>query len=332
MTEEGESMTGSPAQSDASPALHWSWNLLLATSALLVVTALVLDPSTQEADLERSQFKILRGLLGFFAVAVIGVWTLRHQLNADFATAMNRWTRAPDVIAPGSLIPTFASAAAARVFSLGAIAWGLTVAIGLMLGAEFLHDLTYENGLLETLTVFSYLVAGSFALASFRNCSWAGRAPGLRRWVVLLAALGCFLIAAEETDWGQVYFNYQTPESFEHANIQSDLSLHNLAPPGVVPGTRWANWLLRGLGLFLGGVVPVLIFASSWFRKWMWSWEIPVPPPVCLGMLFLSTFIPESAETYARDNVGSELREVTIAVAVALWMLTTWQRDVAEKS
>ena len=323
-------MTGSPAQSDASRALHWSWNLLLATSALLVVTLLVLDPSTQEADLERSQIKILRGLLGFFAVAVIGVWTLRHKLNADFAAAMNRWTSAPDVIAPGSLIPTFAPAAAAWVFSLGAIAWVLTVAIGLTLGAEFLHDLTYENGPLETLTVLSYLAAGSFALASFRSCSLAGRAPGLRRWAVLLAAFGCFLIAAEETDWGQVYFHYETPEAFQHANIQSDLSLHNLMPPDIVPGTRWANWLLRGLAFFLGGMVPAFIYASGWFRRWVWSWEIPVPPVVCLSLVFLSSCIPEVAETYSRGNVDSELREVTIAVAVALWMFTAWQRDVAE--
>lgn len=325
-------MSAESGQHGDSSALHWGWNLLLANAAGLILCALVIDPAAQETQLQSSQMTILRGLLVAAAVAHIGVWVLRRPLSADFTSAYARWSRVPAELSLQSFIPEVGGPALTRTTWGILIAWGLLVVVGLLRAAPVLHDLTFENGPLETLTVLSYLFAAGFAVASFRLCSSPGREASVRRWIVLLAAFGCFLIAAEETDWGQVYFNYATPEAFEHANIQSDLSLHNLAPPGVVPGTRWANWLLRGMALFLGGVVPLLIGASHWFRKWMWSWEVPVPPLASLAALFLSTFIPEASEIYERNNVGSELREVTIAVAVALWMFTAWRSDKASRA
>ncbi len=311
---------------EVSSQVHWSWNLLLAVAATLVGVAWVLDPASGDSDLTRGQITILRGGLVFFAGVAVCVWSLRRSLSEDLHGAVARWRLAPADLSLQSLVPA-PPPRVGRIAWIVAGAWAVGVAVGLSLGAAWLHDLTFENGPLETLTVVSYLTGFGFAIAGIRSGSGASRQPGLRRWVLLLAALGCFLIAGEETDWGQVYLDYATPESFSHANIQNDLSLHNLAPPGVIPGTRWANWTLRAAAFGLGGVLPVLLLGVPWFRRWMWAWEIPVPPFVCMALLFLSAFVPEAAEMYTRNNVGSEIREVTIAVAVALWMATTWHAD-----
>ena len=308
---------------EVSSQVHWSWNLLLAVAVAIVAAAFLLDPTIGDSDLTRAQLTILRGGLVFLAFAVVVVWSLRRSLSEDLRAAGSRWRSAPSDLSLRSLVPQ-PPPRVSEIAWVVAGAWALSVAVGLSLAAAWLHDLTFENGPLETLTVVAYLVGFGFAIAGIRTDSGAVRKPGLRRWVLLLAALGCFLIAGEETDWGQVYLDYATPEAFSQANIQNDLSLHNLAPPGVVPGTRWANWTLRAGAFALGGVVPLLLLVSPWFRRWMWAWEIPIPPFVCQALLFLSAFVPEAAEMYERNNVGSEIREVTIAVAVGLWMATAW--------
>lgn len=309
-------------QTETPAAVHWSWNLLLVLAAGMVVTSFVLDPESAETELVRGQLTILRGALLVFAAGTVGVWSLRRTLSTDLLGAFARFRGAPADLRGHDLIHDPASRPVTNGLWAGAVVWLVSVFVGITMGAEWLHDLTYENGPLETLTVIAYIGAALIALLGFRQSSGEGRRPGLRRWVLLIAAAGAFLIAAEETDWGQVYLRYETPEAFEAANIQQDLSLHNLAPPGVVPGTRWANWTLRGLGFALGGIVPLLLFTWPFFRRWMWAWQVPIPPLVCQCLLFLSAFIPEAAETYSRNNVGSEIREVTIAVAVVIWMWT----------
>ncbi len=312
--------SGAGAKSAA--PVHWSWHLLLLLAAGMVVTSLMLDPAAAETDLVRGQLTILRGALFVFAAGAVGVWFMRGMLSEDLLGAFARWRSAPSDLQARDLIHEPASPRITGLLWAGALAWFAAVFGGLASASEWLHRLTFENGPLETLTVIAYVVAAVFALLGFRQSTGEGRKPGLRRWVLLVAAAGAFLIAAEETDWGQVYLQYETPESFEAANIQQDLSLHNLAPPGIVPGTRWANWVLRGLGFGLGGIVPLLVYTVPLFRRWMWAWQIPIPPFVCQCLLFVSAFIPEAADLYHRNNVGSEIREVTIAVAVVLWMWT----------
>lgn len=322
---QGEAEDSGDGRAATAVRVHWSWNLLLAAAAAMVVTSLVLDPTSGETDVVRGQLTILRGALLVFAAGTVGVWMLRRVLSEDLEGAFARWRAAPADLHGRDLMDEPGSPLVTKLCWAGAIGWLLAVFVGLAMSADWLHDLTFENGPLETLTVIAYIAAAGLAIAGFRQSSGEGRVPGLRRWILLIAAAGAFLIAAEETDWGQVYLRYETPESFEAANIQQDLSLHNLASPEFVPGTRWANWTLRGLGFGLGGIVPVLIFTVPWFRRWMWSWQVPIPPFVSACLLFVSAFIPEAAEAYLRNNVGSEIREVTIAVGVVLWMWTAYR-------
>lgn len=317
------------AQSDSSRGtsapLPWIWHAVLAAGPALGVLAALLDPSLAESALAHAQLEIVRGALGAAAAALLGVWLLRRTITADVRGTLARWRAARRDPRPSALVPGVGPSGFAIVLWIALAAWGLSVAGGLAVGARWLELVTYENGPLETATVVAYGAAAILALSAFRRERRADGAGGrsLRPALLLALAASCFLIAGEETDWGQTYLGYETPAAFQDANIQHDFSLHNLAPPGAVPATRWANWLLRLLALMGGGVLPLLLWRAPWLRRLSFALDAPLPPWWSQVVLLLAVFIPDLPGVYERNNVGSELREFSISVAVLVWLLAT---------
>ena len=64
---------------------------------------------------------------------------------------------------------------------------------------------------------------------------------GMQKYFLALAALFFVFVAMEEMNWGQTYFNFETPQILSKTNIQQEVSLHNLHLPIK---RRWANDLL----------------------------------------------------------------------------------------
>ncbi len=305
---------------DASPHPVWHLALLLAGAALAV--AAWIDPDSMATGKQAAQLRIARVGLGLLAAGFVALWVLRRMLQQDLAVLASRHRAATGPIAPAHLVAAFAPAARQQGLAwAAAFAWFAAVAIGLATGAGWVERWTSENGVFETITVLAYLAGAGVAFRAVWPALRSGFRPGtLRRWFLLTAAAGCFLIAAEETDWGQTYFRYATPETFEQANIQSDLSLHNLALPESFGVTRWANWVLTLMALGLGGVLPLLLHASAAFRRIVYALDVPLPPAWSMMVLFAAALIPEIEGRFVRNNVGSELREVSIAVAIAVWL------------
>ena len=50
----------------------------------------------------------------------------------------------------------------------------------------------------------------------------------IEKWVLSLLAAGLFLVGMEEMSWGQMIFNWETPELVNEINVQGESSLHNL--------------------------------------------------------------------------------------------------------
>lgn len=313
---------------ELSPGAHWSWHLALGGAGALVAMALLLDPAAGASSLENAQRQIAQVGLGALAVALVGLWLLRRRLSADASIAAGRWRDAP-ALAPASMVPSLRPRGFAGAMWLLLAVWSVAVVVGLWTTAQWVVDATWENGLLETATVLGYGLAAVLAVLCARRGVRADAPGGARRWWFVLLAAGCLLIAGEETDWGQTYLQYDTPDAFREANIQSDFSLHNLAPPSVVPGTRWANWLLRTLGWVGGGLLPVLLFASATVRRAIFALEFPVPPAWCMAVLFLAAWIPEFEGLYIRNNIGSELREFSISVAIFVWLASQWRASAS---
>jgi len=297
------------------PAVWWA---VLALVPGLLGLALWLDPGRGASDLSRAQLEIARLGLPVLAAGVFLVWCLRRTITADLRAVATRWRTAPERIAAGELVAPGPPRPAAVALWLALAAWAVAVALGLARGAAWLEWATRENGLLETATVLAYLAGVVLALRAWRGS--LRRRRSLRALALLGLAGACFLIAAEETDWGQTYLRYETPDAFRDANIQQDFSLHNLAPPSAVPGTRWANWLLTILAALGGGALPVLLVSAAPFRRAAWALDVPLPPWWTQAVFLLAAFVPEVPGVWDRENVGSELREFSIAMGALAWL------------
>lgn len=219
--------------------------------------------------------------------------------------------------------------------SLRLFLW-LALALWMMwVGMSLIHDdttataLTVENGFLQQVTVLCYVVAGivfvRLAIRYFRDPFQAL----YRRWLFVLALASVF-IAGEEINWGQVYFHFGTPSPLERANLQQEISLHNLRLPGPFSEIYWSHVVLWGMALWGGVMFPLLLTFSRTFRKWVAVLRFPIPPRLTIACCFAAAVIPLDnllLGHFSRDNIPSELREVTIAFAVAIWAWSLWQRQ-----
>jgi hypothetical protein len=187
-----------------------------------------------------------------------------------------------------------------------------------------------ENGLLQNITVICY---GAAAIVFFRMVLRAlhpCELSGLQRWWFLVLTLGCLVVAGEEINWGQSLIQYETPDFLASTNLQHEVNLHNIELPGL-PGRHWSNVVLWGIS-FLGGVViPTCLLASKKIRQLIWNAEIPVPPWVSQGYFLAAALIPLDGAMLgrlSRENISSELREVTIAMAMLIWAWGSWRKQV----
>ena len=317
----------SPATSGRARPSHPAWHAVLLVAGVLAATALGIDPESALDARETGQLRIARVGLWLLVAVAVGVWGLRRMLQEDIETAIDRFRSAPIRIERSQLVSSFEPGGLRKFAWVGAAVWFVAISIGLANGSSWVEYSTIENGIFETITVIAYLAGAYLAARALWPSLRAGfRAGDLRRWF-LLAVAGCFLIAAEETDWGQTYLQYASPEAFEHANIQGDLSLHNLALPESFGVTRWANWVLRLMAAALGGVVPLLLFTCAPFRRLVYALDIPLPPWWSQAVLLSAALIPEIEGRFRRDNVDSELREVAVSVAVLVWVACAVRRD-----
>jgi hypothetical protein len=85
-----------------------------------------------------------------------------------------------------------------------------------------------EGSVAEWLTFVVFLVAAPIALTTAVQ-SWR-RQERDRGLVWGLFGLACALVAMEEVSWGQILFDWGTPEFFDVHNSQNETNLHNLAP------------------------------------------------------------------------------------------------------
>lgn len=301
-------------------------HLTLGGAIVLAAAALWIDPASGSSELGRAQLLIARFGMAAGALALLGIWLLRRPLARDLRTIVDRWHSSPASLAMTRLVPETGSPRTTWTLWGLLLAWALLVAWALATRAPWIQPLTDENGVTETATVLSYLLAAGLAVDASRRCFGARAVGGGRRWILLGLAAFCLLVAGEETDWGQTYLRYDTPKSIEIANIQGDFSLHNLAPPESVPGTRWANWALRFIGWTLGGLLPLLLATSSGFRRFIHAVDIPIPPIWSMAVLFLAACLPEFEGVYRRNNIGSELREFSIGIAIAVWLWAAWRQ------
>ena len=312
---------------DTHANVHWSWHALVAVAVLLICTAALLSYPQSAIRLDHAQQRLLATICVMTGITCLVPWSLRRILSRDWRTALARHAHcaappACEIIPP---LPPRQQTALWLVLAL----WMSWVMESLILNDRLAARLTLENGLLQDVTVLCY---GASAVFFFRLVLRAlpPHEPGLRRWWFLILALGCLVVAGEEINWGQSLIPYKTPDFLVRTNIQQEVNLHNIELPGL-PGRHWSNVVLWGISLMGGVVIPISLLASMQIRRLTWIAEIPVPPWVSQGYFLAAALIPRDGDMLgrlSRDNIPSELREVTIAMAMLIWAWGFWREQV----
>ncbi len=317
-----------PHTNDTHANLHWSWHVLVAAAVLLIGTAALLS-NLQATHIQLSHDR--QHLLATFCV-ITGItclvpWSLRRVLSRDWRTSLAR--HAHRTASPArEITPPFPPRLQTALW-LALALWMAWVMKSLILDDRLAARLTLENGLLQNITVLCYGAAAIFFFALLLRVLRPHEPPGLQRWWFLILGLGCSVVAGEEINWGQSLIQYETPDFLASTNIQQEVNLHNIELPGL-PGRHWSNVVLWGIS-FLGGVViPISLLASTQIRRLTWIAEIPVLPWVSQGYFLAAALIPRDGDMLgrlSRDNIPSELREVTIALAMLIWAWVFWRQQ-----
>ena len=308
---------------------HWVWHLLLVIAAMFVIFSQSINQefvkqwliSVIHSDgIKEKYFDFFKWVLLGMAAGCIGLWFFRKSISDDLRSTVVRWKKIPARVDASAVIPAVNASWLKKFLWLLLPIWALGITISLIPGYEaWAARLTLEKGVFQTLTVVLYLFAGIIALKLSFPLFRRYAQNGLLRWWLLVLALGCLFVAGEETKWGDVYINYNIGESIRELNAQDDISLHNIALPFV--GYTWANTLLQILAVCGGVILPLLLWASNSFRRWMIAIEAPLPPWISQAYFFVAALIPQDKVLQMQPaNIPSELREITVAIGIAIWL------------
>jgi hypothetical protein len=309
---------------------HWSWHVPGAAAVLLLGMAAALYVEPVNSHLDQAQQHLLVTLCIIAGVACVVPWLLRRVLYRDWRTALTRHAHRPappvDAMTP-VVFPRWLQTGLWFILAL----WMMWVVWTLTIDDRLAASLTLENGLLQDITVLCY-IAGALLLFRLALRALSPKAvPGLGRWWLLALALGCVGVAGEEINWGQSVLPYETPEFLARTNIQQEVSFHNVELPGL-PGRHWSNDVLWGISLVGGAVLPLSLLLSAPIRRLARVTEIPFPPWVSQSYFLAAALIPRDGDMLgrlSRDNIPSELREVTMGFAMLIWAWTLWRQQTA---
>jgi hypothetical protein len=307
---------------------HWSWHVLIVLA--VVMACMAASVHLQTAD-EEPLAKARQHLLVVGCMIVSGgcliLWLLRQTICDDWSASTSRPipSTALDIphIGPENF-PFFYEAVFRSLLGL----WAAWISWSLIVDDRLAATLTIENGLLQDATVMLYVIATFFFLASLFRTVAVGARPGLTKWWFLVLSVGCLGVAGEEINWGQSVMPYATPDFLVRTNIQQEVSLHNIEVPGL-GGRHWSNAVLWVISLIGGVVLPLLLVLSRSIRRFLLTLDIPIPPWTSQAFFFVAAIIPPDGillGRLTRDNIPSELREVTVACAMMIWGWSWWRQ------
>jgi hypothetical protein len=333
-------MRSSTNSSPKSKQTHQVWHVLLLVAGLLALSALIFDDAfvkrwfTAYQQLsEKRQYYLDFFRLGLFVIAggCIVLWSLRKIISDDWRAAVLRWGDISPRIKASAIMPVIHFSGIKVFLWLFLPIWMIGVIISLIPGYEtWASRLTEEKGVFETFTVICYLFSGPAALYLVLTCFKRNALMGLRRWWLLGLAFGCLFIAGEEINWGALYFHYEVGGLIRQINAQNDVSLHNIPLPFI--GTSWANDLSQLIAVCGGILLPFLIWVSNLFRRLMVVCEAPLPPWISQAYFFVAAIIPQDGLIkLQRANIPSELREITIAMGVTIWLYCMLENQLKVK-
>lgn len=90
-------------------------------------------------------------------------------------------------------------------------------------GSSFYENFLDENSVVEWLTALFLMLS-----AYFSSLIYLSKGSPFPRKIFLALAIIFFIAGMEELSWGQMIFNWDSPEKFASLNSQSETNIHNL--------------------------------------------------------------------------------------------------------
>ncbi len=192
--------------------------------------------------------------------------------------------------------------------------------------------LANETGIIENLTVFLLLPAVVLGVAIFLRRRELPRGIGI---VMLLMALAALYFAGEECSWGQVYFGWETPESFAEINDQNETNIHRTSNIfNNVPRT------LMTIGTVVGGIIlPLVLIGAKFTPSEPLYWIVPNYRLVVVSILAvvprLMEKIPKALDLQPADESwlgkaffrdSGEYKELYFAMVIVLFVVSVYRR------
>ncbi|MCC2642049.1 MAG: hypothetical protein K0S45_2462 [Nitrospira sp.] len=313
---------------------HWIWHAFLALAFLMAcMAAFFYFQSVDEQSIAEARRHLL--ILGCLIVSLGGLmlWFLRRTICHDWHVSTSREVL-PAMVQVNAIGPRPLPFFVRKSLLCLLVLWASWISWSLLIDDRVAAKLTIENGLLQDVTVALYVLATFFFFASFSRTRAFGSQGGLMKWWMLFLSVGCIGVAGEEINWGQSLVQYSTPDFLVRTNIQEEVSLHNIELPGL-PGRHWSNAALWVISLVGGAVLPLCLLFSQSVRRLVVSLDVPTPPWTSQAYFLVSALIPPDGallDQLSRENIPSELREVTVAFAMAVWGLAWWRKRGAMPS
>jgi hypothetical protein len=216
-------------------------------------------------------------------------------------------------------------------------------------GSDRLVVLTREDGLVENLGAIFFFAASVMFFLTFHRIArskYSRPHKGLGVWFFLLLGLMLFIAFGEEISWGQRIFGIETPEYMRTANVQEEISIHNLELfyGDCRSGDCQSSALVTPIRLFaLFGLVYMLILPwvvprVEFLARLFTASSIPIPASIVPGILFVysllfckalqSVLIVERNSFY---NGMAELMEAFLALLILIMAIELYKDPYPKK-
>ena len=159
----------------------------------------------------------------------------------------------------------------------------------------------HEIGFLEIGTVVFLIPAIVLGVLCFLRRRHMPKGVG---WIMLLAAIAALYFAGEETNWGQTYFHWKTPDVWANLNKQNETNLHNLELKKYGWYADLVDDLLSNVPrqimlifCLVGGIILPLVLrrrlSRPTARQSVWYWLIPTQRLIPAALLAVVSAVPE---------------------------------------
>lgn len=213
----------------------------------------------------------------------------------------------------------------------------LSYSILFIFSDDYIHYLTYEDGIYESIGAICFLFAALILFVLYykdrSGYSFFGK-KSKRNIFYLLLGLLLFIAFGEEISWGQRIFNIETNERIKEINAQGEFNIHNLyifhgfdkegnAKKGI---QHWlsASKLFNLFWMIYCVLLPIVSIFSIKFNRFLkWS-NIPIVP-ISISILFIVNYIFSKLASFLteiRSNPEIEIKEANVGFLYFILAIT----------